>query len=736
MNHLTKNNTDTENESRRGIALLVTLGMLSVLMILAVTFSICMRTERMGAGNYRRSVNIRHMMYGAVAHAMHDLDNRIDNDGYPSEERGWWFNLADVYTNEADWAQHQDCFDDLMDFNDHQYLIPDAIVNSPNVLRFTNCVTTSTGDSYTYVVFDVSGMLDANFAGGGSRSTGVDVAEIQVGDLPGINLNRFKNHREDMLDEAFPPYETIASMMNPSPDGNPAWMTTNGSPYFVDYSLCPPGFYDSTNNEVNDAAIPLGSLTSLARAGTYLSDIGDCFNFNSQQRLVLLGNIIDYQDADFIPGNYTGDSTPRLNKGYVEPVPMINKVWFGLPSGPSPAVTMSLNTNATGQLQCKLSPSGYFYINLFYPFRDIEDTPTFYFNCSLEIVISYGVTELTLLGPLNLTEFQIDPDGVNAVNAAGYKAVTPSMATGILPGNLAFTTTVPGLNIGDPFTVSFRINDARVEWNNGGRVRVDEIPDPFDVELWSANASAGASIQVAAGRECVDPRLNWEDSDTQWPATTEASMEIENDATTTALATPGTDGDVWMKVKNARMNSVGELGAIFLGTQPWQTVRLYKHGPNEAHPVFNYFIAGTNTAARKGIVNPNTFDEEILGAAFKDMIVREEGEVRLDDSEALAIASEIMDNGPYLNIVDVQNNVTNWGELASGTLNALANPPACDLDREAIIGNSFGLFGTRQNIFYIVVRGERTTAVAMVWRDPYPNEDGNHPMFIRYLSIL
>ena len=81
--------------------------------------------------------------------------------------------------------------------------------------------------------------------------------------------------------------------------------------------------------------------------------------------------------------------------------------------------------------------------------------------------------------------------------------------------------------------------------------------------------------------------------------------------------------------------------------------------------------------------------------------------------------------------------------------------PWGEWEREAIIRNSCGLFTMRGQTFIVVVRGESysapfgrktsmkggtsnssKTAIATVWRDSMPDEDGNHPMCVQFFKII
>ncbi|MBN1556514.1 MAG: hypothetical protein JW951_00040, partial [Lentisphaerae bacterium] len=74
-------------ERRRGIALVICLGMLSVMMVLAVSFAISMRTERVAAGNAVEIMKARQLVYGALSRALWDIERDMARNsmvGYPA----------------------------------------------------------------------------------------------------------------------------------------------------------------------------------------------------------------------------------------------------------------------------------------------------------------------------------------------------------------------------------------------------------------------------------------------------------------------------------------------------------------------------------------------------------------------------------------------------------------------------------------------------------------------------
>ena len=71
----------TSFPQRRGSALVIVLGMLSVMLLMGIAFSVTMRTERSGASNMRHAAMARHILDSAIARTMSDLDATLLDDG-------------------------------------------------------------------------------------------------------------------------------------------------------------------------------------------------------------------------------------------------------------------------------------------------------------------------------------------------------------------------------------------------------------------------------------------------------------------------------------------------------------------------------------------------------------------------------------------------------------------------------------------------------------------------------
>ena len=209
----------------------------------------------------------------------------------------------------------------------------------------------------------------------------------------------------------------------------------------------------------------------------------------------------------------------------------------------------------------------------------------------------------------------------------------------------------------------------------------------------------------------------------------------------------GYDTNMQMRVSNhGRLFSVGELGYLLrrehdqLGR--FNTIRLFDVGSKPRDRVLERFTL--QEVAAQGLVNLNSVDDRIVLSAFRDTPLR-----RPDETEDVSISAvsnlvtEIVDNGPYTNLTEICD--LDWSAI--GGLDAYT-----EIERESILAHCWGLIGIRQNLFLIVVAegidtggvGSRLgsnmmagrRAVALVWRDPFPDEDGMHPCFVRYFKYL
>src|SRR5690554_3782103 len=78
-----------KNEMRSGSALVVVLGMTAVLMMMAIAFSVLMRTERSGMTNLKHSLTARQTTQTAIARVMAAIDESFEHPTNNWPIAGW-----------------------------------------------------------------------------------------------------------------------------------------------------------------------------------------------------------------------------------------------------------------------------------------------------------------------------------------------------------------------------------------------------------------------------------------------------------------------------------------------------------------------------------------------------------------------------------------------------------------------------------------------------------------------
>ncbi|MBU4199024.1 MAG: hypothetical protein KJ919_03755 [Verrucomicrobia bacterium] len=673
-----------------GVALILVLGVLSLMLLLAVSFAISMRTERLAADNYADSVRARHLAQVGLVRALDDIcrimGTNLNNPAgqvYPlwavtnSYSTNWTKlntnTLLRLYTNASDSATN---------------FIPRALwqeaVNANNLepsnhwveIWSSNAVGTNNHMNLIgrvgYLILNCSGLLDANYAGGvgSTRQCGTNPNEIALAimDEIGPGANNLVNNR----DLNAPPdirYESLEELNEYSVSSSPS--------NFITYSYFPNGYWSGTTS------FPPVNLTGLMAPARKTPIINAFTNagFSAAEAGILYSNLIDYVDAN----------SDTVFNGGVEPVPMINEI----------AVTNQVIDMGGGNFQSQ----GGVAIEWWHPF--VGTGGAYQIQTSVMFV---GIGGFGGLVPV--------PAIINDL-----KPISPTGPALAMIPSIPFSS---GLSAGN--TVQFR-STISVQVLKGG-ITVDNV----SVVLTNNSSTTADRIGV----EFIDPRFN---GDMTYAKCTNApSLGATNACTMSWWTTnQGWDTDSAMYVANTNLRTVGELG--YLAYAPWKTVKLY--GPN-LRKVLDVFAIGTNAAdsyvthARRGLVNPNSLEPEALPAVFADMPVDEYPggpSIRLSTiTLAREIADRVYDSflqytNTFTNLSDFGRALTNFAALGGGAI-ALDN----ELKRESLFRNACDLMSPRQNLFTIIIDAQvasggsiprntaRQRAVAIVWRDPYTGE--------------
>ncbi len=663
-----------------GIALVMVLGVLSLMMIMAVAFAISMSSARLASGNYADTVRARQLAEVGLARALGDIRQALGADLAAPGARVYpdWpaTNAIGGQTNPPEYAT-------LLQGTAANF-IPRALLGyaTPEIAnRWAEVVATNAdGETHLigrvgYLIVNCSGLLDANTVGGGVRGFGTNPAEIAVAAMPEVGAGA--NNLAALRDPPLPAdvrYETVEELRAYSSDSTP-------SNFFV-YSYIPPGWWNgSTSLPVVNLAGEVGELTTAARKNAILGGFVNA-GYSGAEAGVLYSNLVDYVDNDSFPWNPVAG---------VEPVPMVNEVVVSnrveLVSDPPPTY------RSVAQVA----------VEWWHPFAGTGGT--YRLRTSATFAWISGAAGLLPASFANQVSLPF------TVNGPALAVVPIPAASGPVEGNSS---------------VRFR-STITVEVLNSAGVPVDSS----SVVLTNASSAAGCDFSAI---EFIDPRFNANAVDARYTAL--HTLYATNACTTNWwAANPGFDTDASMYVANRNLRVAGEVG--FLAYAPWRTVKLY--GPNR-RPVLDAFALGTNAAetnvasVRRGLVNPNSRQADALAAAFADLPVDEYPggpSSALPWAAALNIAAQLQEGGDCTNVADIGGALTNFAALA-------ALGPALDneLQKESLFRNAAGLLSPRQNVFTVIIESQlayggvypryknlsHRRAVAVVWRDPYTGE--------------
>jgi hypothetical protein len=794
-------------ESRQGIALIMVVGMLALMMVMAVAFAIFMRTERATASSFRTDVRARNLLQVALSRAVDAIDASMGTTNYPPWDA--LYSGGGSYVREA---LTKNALDQIplaaltpqgtcvagaanyvviagsvpsgdkgavINLTDHSFgLITNVVsVGGGNNQVFHTALSggknntwasgvdkyyvlqpamddlppTVGGGRFGYVVINCSGLPDANRVGGGVRSIGTNVTEIQLSSLPG-GVNPAL-----LVSERATPFETHQELI--------ARGMANGV-----FSGYPDAFVCYSSAVTNDDRIYIGGGVSnlVAKQSEIIAKLQNMMvsdpsfasqstSFSLTEAGILFTNLVDFIDADVIPGNLGNPASLGNPAGpYVERIPMANeivlsnRVVYTLNMAGFPAATNYLMTGFN-----KIS------VEFASPIVVAAAMPNFKWEVALE-----GVSGNAKLFPAQgsqYTNLTLSPM-LGSLSPLTVKEVSLPMVGDPVPGPIPAsplvnqytarvmtkfnTTTVDVVtNIGVALTVSTAISP------NGGTVS----------GVYTQYLGEGAAIM-----ECIDPRVNDVAGAWAYKAGRPNTLGTTNFQALLRLfpytygslleqgnygpRSRGKDGDTVMYVANAPLNSVGDMGYLFYGNSvsyAWETVRLFRVGADgtygKTHPVLDYFTIDIPGAGiPKGKINPNGQNADILKATFSGIpLNRRHSTVpvtsTLSPAQLDAVATAIIGK-TSTNAID---SLAEIGEIRWDMI----LPTLSSLDKESLIRNSCEVLNTRQNFFVVLLYADVTktdiagnsaslssiVGLAEVWRDPSTN---THPVNVHYFQIM
>jgi len=691
-------------QTNSGVALVMVLGLLTVMVLMAVTFAITMRTERLAAGNSADNVRARELVHVGLARALNDMvvqaqyglgTNGLSSPG--SQVYPFWAVASSydpAYTNTSEHVYLLYATNSSTRANEATNFVPRALwaaATNMDYVAATNHQDWVLIESVTYtnggmaesnrmgrvkfLILNCSGLLDANFVGGvGTRGAGSNPSEIAITNLGEIGSSAgaataFHNRR--LIDVR---YETLAQLNSVGDFYKPA---TN---LFV-YSRALPGYWNTNLTCVGTRVNLSGSVADLTNRMSEITNAFAWAGFSQFESGVLYSNLLDYVDSYSIPTNL---------EYCVENVPMINEIVCTNVIVTIPGTPPTYRSDFYLSVECW---------DPFIPF----------------VVGSYDLS--------NRVDFSnIGAGTPELVPSSGYKVQSFNSSSSPKSESIPAFSSIAGAD--DNF--NFRAIITSSILTNG--IEIDRVIVTGIV----------SKASPSTGFECNDPRFNGISS--AWQTETTFTMGNPNNCCTALL--PTNDGDTAMFIANQPLRSVAELGyLVYNPNKPWKTVKLY--GPNR-HRVLDVFGLSTNTSdiyitniIYRGLVNCNSNSAlDATAAVFADMPVDQypgEGGNTLLMSDAQAFVSRLFSGGICTNLSDVGRNL-DPGDFTGATT---------ELQREAYFRNTFNLLNLRQNVFTIIIEAQAASggniprnpakqrAVAIVWRDPYTGE-----MFVRHIKWL
>jgi hypothetical protein len=713
-------------DGRRGVAVIIVLGLLSLLMVLGVAFSITMRIERHGAGNYASDVGGKQRAMAGLARAIEAIETSIGESMYPTN---------DAFGSSGSSAAY-------LAYGEALELVPRVLHATA---KGTSVAWESAGNgSCAYLVVNCSDALDLNFAGAEQRGPGTNVNEIQIGrfgaisDVAVFTADRASDVRYETVSEA----ELLNSGMDSSaPDDEFVFST---------YSRYPEGFLlgggtpDAAISTVPQVSLAGTDLDAPSRRSEIINALSSAIlNCGPGDAEFVYTNLLDYVDEDCVPRHLKSACTER--------VPMINELKLE-----------RARLSRTSATECELRVQ--IIIEEAYPFAS-------------RVSHSFSVT--------GQVEMAVTPAGGAAItNAVSFGDDSGYLASGsgisYYQRNLTVISTFPSVAATNSFSVrlvgvSNFVNEVSGSYSAGTYVDAVEV-DENCAELTLAqqvcvvaNDGDRVDVQGTKSMEARDPRYNWFVGDNAgWrPAYNTADTLGAVNAWANRHFDSRKNGsrphyefsDLMHVSDRGFLVSVGELGSLLRKDTGgyWETIRLLNQSAAGAarDSLYRYLTVSTSTVAR-GQVNLNSKDGMILGAAFAEMPkMYPEWVDLLSPDDVTTIENLILD---WRDAGNVFYNVDDLGEL-----NWRTNAPSgdvfadrSDLELEGMMAYAAGLLGTRQNFFTIIFAegtlaggvGSKVTAgtgiiagqrgVAQVWRDPFPssNQAPKHNYFVRYFRWL
>ncbi|MFO8089356.1 MAG: hypothetical protein R6U13_05930 [Desulfatiglandaceae bacterium] len=740
-----------KNIRKKGIALVVVLGFLAVLTLMAVGMAISMRTERLASRSYLDMVKARLYCESALADSMSFLEEAAYGVGLNAGEE--WNpknkvmpNFRDYFLKSGSGERPIIYFRQWNAFPEH-YILPSikTEVGDPDADVFTNSLINGTGTNYIkyipgrlwrgfvessggigserlqgkaqwmhvkdddkvvgrfmYVVINTTGRADVNYVERKIQPSGMRINGRPLKSIPPDDAGYqtfLDDRREDIRYETFRDMRDANITLSPHEQGGGLWNIEGEAP--VDITsftyFRPMRKITATDGEdITVEFVPVYLDPQQDSLSASKSDVEEAF-----ERVIDGGERVQNDGADWKDAPGACDKTDLYNllEDYIDDDHEPHD-----PEGPS----------------CEAVPM----VNEVYVTKN---------NIAVEVWEPFvGSNRFE-----NTFEVEIELNGAKQPKNGPSSRNVPDPFKPFDPETVSFAQTTPLTKAVDNLVVTV-LDDGTVL-------------DRVDFGKFSN------SIDLDTSWECNDPRFNHDES--QWKEADSPSLGDINEVALQGMADNAAsvgnddyvrDGDYLMYCANSPLVCSGELG--YLPVAPWRTLKLY-NDPRDTRsdvenmdPVLDYFTVLPNKEPMYGLINPNEkFDNhyDILKALLgtgNECWQLFPGD---DSSNSSALNDNIFRNikivtNPFINISDVGRHI--YTNKVSKS----------ELRTEGPMRRHSALASVRGQVYTVLLWGQalgegegedwdsypilaEAQAVAMVWRDPYPNENGQHEKFVRFM---
>ena len=744
--------TPPVNGPRRGVALIVVLGFLSIMILMALAFLTQARTERMVADASLEAQRGRELVRTALAAAMNDYCVALfppSGDRYmlPPDDMKVFYSLPPTVAVDMGRTLKDD---NLVLLNgEARQWIPRSYLNDPAVTNLSNgamgkaawiLVREDPTDRnsrilgrYAYVCFDMSGGMDANLialssgvANEGNATNRTNVRDVGMGKLAETaNASEFKRlrsgwHGFDNLAELIlltngkynggeQQYEDEADDNTSwSPPASPRWqgdrverygaaLTSSKVADLVPYSLTAfRGVYDIPSKTFK--------IPQLCDAAADWNKALDPVNAQLANKADTIKAVKDYLGTGVTP---SGADYPSVKN-----VPMFNEMGWKLELLAPTSTSLVLQVTHTYEF--------------WYPFPS-DDNPEHKNTYTLKAPTIGGGYAAAGTGDIWM-QLRIRPN----------KQVTlVARAAGPTPAQLTLTEEYNGGKPKVAGSIVYNYDIVPVSASNtlnssdDLQIAAITVQQPIKLELNATTVdqmmldiSESGDLLVGApleyDYEVNDPRLNhivdnWKLADP--PGT---PNDINATAYGAGYKAPGGEGE-YMYCRNGPMQSPAELGFISTGN-PWMTIDLCTPEGADmlsqlvADQAVHDAIVSSGTFYTNGTINPNSSSSNVLMSAFAGLTTREVPHApdlplaALEEEDALALANDMVlsstskvikaDGGAFMS-------PSAWVRVPALKAGGYLSGKGLNKNqRESLIRNTWGLFSPNNSLFTVLVVGQ------------------------------